>query len=127
LGARNTTACPAELPPPISATSSPSHNLASIGEGAAVVAQIHQVLALNAQAAAEKPAPDRDDGRLSGLVLVNGPAMKCLIEEEFGDASCRRNDFDMGIDRRSDPKGDRVRLTMTGKFLPFKDEGAQGN
>ncbi len=33
----------------------------------------------------------------------------------------------MTIDRQSDPKGDRVKLGMTGKFLPFKDDGASGN
>jgi cyanate lyase len=33
----------------------------------------------------------------------------------------------MDIVRQSDPKGDRVKLGMTGKFLPFKDEGAKGN
>jgi cyanate lyase len=33
----------------------------------------------------------------------------------------------MIVERRADAKGDRVRLTMTGKFLPFKDEGARGN
>ncbi|MDP2358452.1 MAG: cyanase [Beijerinckiaceae bacterium] len=65
--------------------------------------------------------------RLYELVLVNGPAMKLLIEEEFGDGIMSAIDFDMTIDRQADPKGDRVKLAMTGKFLPFKYYGAQGN
>jgi cyanate lyase len=65
--------------------------------------------------------------RLYELVLVNGPAMKLLIEEEFGDGIMSAIDFDMTIDRQADPKGDRVKLGMTGKFLPFKYYGAQGN
>jgi cyanate lyase len=36
-------------------------------------------------------------------------------------------DFDMEISRQPDPKGDRVRIGMTGKFLPFKYYGASGN
>jgi cyanate lyase len=65
--------------------------------------------------------------RLYELVLVNGPAMKVLIEEEFGDGIMSAIDFDMTIDRQADPKGDRVKLSMTGKFLPFKYYGATGN
>ena len=65
--------------------------------------------------------------RLYELVLVNGPAMKLLIEEEFGDGIMSAIDFDMTIDRQADPKGDRVKLGMTGKFLPFKYYGATGN
>ncbi len=60
-------------------------------------------------------------------MLVNGPAMKVLIEEEFGDGIMSAIDFDMTIDRQADPKGDRVKLGMTGKFLPFKYYGATGN
>ena len=65
--------------------------------------------------------------RLYELVMVNGPAMKMLIEEEFGDGIMSAIDFDMTIDRQADPKGDRVKLSMTGKFLPFKYYGATGN
>ena len=65
--------------------------------------------------------------RLYELVLVNGPAMKLLIEEEFGDGIMSAIDFDMVMERLPDPKGDRVKLTMSGKFLPFKYYGATGN
>jgi len=65
--------------------------------------------------------------RFYELILVNGPALKVLIEEEFGDGIMSAIDFDMDITRKSDPKGDRVQLGMTGKFLPFKYYGATGN
>ncbi len=61
------------------------------------------------------------------LILVNGPALKVLIEEEFGDGIMSAIDFDMDITRKADPKGDRVQIGMTGKFLPFKYYGATGN
>ena len=61
------------------------------------------------------------------LVLVNGPAWKALIEEEFGDGIMSAIDFDMEIERKPDPKGDRVKITMSSKFLPFKYYGATGN
>jgi cyanate lyase len=65
--------------------------------------------------------------RFYELIMVNGPAMKVLIEEEFGDGIMSAIDFDMEMTRKSDPKGDRVALAMTGKFLPFKYYGASGN
>ena len=65
--------------------------------------------------------------RFYELVMVNGPALKALIEEEFGDGIMSAIDFDMDITRQSDPKGDRVKIGMTGKFLPYKYYGATGN
>src|SRR6202021_356600 len=65
--------------------------------------------------------------RFYELVMVNGPALKALIEEEFGDGIMSAIDFDMSIDRQADPKGDRVKLSMSGKFLPYKYYGASGN
>ena len=65
--------------------------------------------------------------RFYELVLVKGPAWKALIEEEFGDGIMSAIDFDMAMERLADPKGDRVKITMSGKFLPFKYYGATGN
>ena len=65
--------------------------------------------------------------RFYELVMVNGPAWKALIEEEFGDGIMSAIDFDMQIDRVADPRGDRVKITMSGKFLPYKYYGATGN
>jgi cyanate lyase len=53
-------------------------------------------------------------------VQVYGTTWKSLIEEEFGDGIMSAIDFDMSIDRQPDPKGDRVRITMSGKFLSYK-------
>jgi cyanate lyase len=65
--------------------------------------------------------------RFYELVMVNGPAWKALIEEEFGDGIMSAIDFDMTIERQADPRGDRVKIGMTGKFLPYKYYGAEGN
>jgi cyanate lyase len=61
--------------------------------------------------------------RFYELVMVNGPAWKALIEEEFGDGIMSAIDFDLQIDRLPHAKGDRVQITMSGKFLPFKYYG----
>ena len=58
--------------------------------------------------------------RFYELVLVNGPAWKALIEEEFGDGIMSAIDFDMSLERLPNEKGDRVKIAMSGKFLPFK-------
>ena len=63
--------------------------------------------------------------RFYELVMVNGPALKVLIEEEFGDGIMSAIDFDLKLDRVSNPKGDRVSLAMTGKFLPYKYYGSE--
>jgi cyanate lyase len=65
--------------------------------------------------------------RFYELVMVNGPAWKQLIEEEFGDGIMSAIDFDFQMERVANPKGDRVKITMSGKFLPFKYYGATGN
>ena len=61
--------------------------------------------------------------RFYELVMINGPAWKALIEEEFGDGIMSAIDFNVAIDREANPKGDRVKITMSGKFLPFKYYG----
>jgi cyanate lyase len=78
---------------------------------------------------ASTPMPPSDPliYRFYELVMINGPAWKALIEEEFGDGIMSAIDFDMVMERLADPKGDRVKITMSGKFLPFKYYGASGN
>jgi cyanate lyase len=61
--------------------------------------------------------------RFYELVMVNGPAWKALIEEEFGDGIMSAIDFDMDIERETHSRGDRVRVTFSGKFLPYKYYG----
>jgi cyanate lyase len=65
--------------------------------------------------------------RFYEMVMVNGPAWKALIEEEFGDGIMSAIDFDFVMERLPNPKGDRVKFTMSGKFLPYKYYGASGN
>jgi cyanate lyase len=65
--------------------------------------------------------------RFYELVMVNGPALKALIEEEFGDGIMSAIDFEFALERQADPRGDRVKLTMSGKFLPYRYYGATGN
>jgi cyanate lyase len=61
--------------------------------------------------------------RFYELVMINGPAWKAIIEEEFGDGIMSAIDFDMEIERLPHAKGDRVKVTMSGKFLPYKYYG----
>lgn len=58
--------------------------------------------------------------RLYEIVSVYGGSMKELIHEEFGDGIMSAIDFSVDIQREEDPKGDRVSVVMSGKFLPYK-------
>jgi cyanate lyase len=74
-------------------------------------------------AGTQMPPTDPLIYRFYELVLVNGPAWKALIEEEFGDGIMSAIDFNMDFEREPNPKGDRVKISMSGKFLPFKYYG----
>jgi cyanate lyase len=63
--------------------------------------------------------------RFYEMVMVNGPAWKALIEEEFGDGIMSAIDFDFEFERLPHEKGDRVKITMSGKFLPYKYYGSE--
>lgn len=54
------------------------------------------------------------------IVNVYGTTIKELIHEEFGDGIMSAIDFSMDIKREPDPKGDRVNVVLSGKFLPYK-------
>ncbi len=54
------------------------------------------------------------------IVSVYGSTIKELIHEEFGDGIMSAIDFSMDIKREADPKGDRVNVVLSGKFLPYK-------
>lgn len=58
--------------------------------------------------------------RFYEIMNVYGTTLKALIHEEFGDGILSAIDFSMDIQRQEDPKGDRVKVTMSGKFLPYK-------
>ena len=58
--------------------------------------------------------------RFYELVQVYGTTWKELIQEEFGDGIMSAIDFDMTMERQPDQNGDRVKIGMSGKFLPYK-------
>src|SRR5260370_33109818 len=58
--------------------------------------------------------------RFHEITLVYGETIKELIHEQFGDGIMSAIDFTMDISKVEDPKGDRVQVTMCGKFLPYK-------
>ena len=58
--------------------------------------------------------------RFYELVQTYGVTWKELINEEFGDGIMSAIDFNMAIEREPNPAGDRVRISMSGKFLPYK-------
>lgn len=57
--------------------------------------------------------------RLYEIVGVYGETLKEVIQEEFGDGIMSAIDFSMDVAREENPKGDRVKVTMSGKFLPY--------
>ncbi|OCH94833.1 Cyanase [Obba rivulosa] len=67
------------------------------------------------------PVPPQDPVlyRLFEGVLVYGNAIKAIIHEKFGDGIMSMIDCKVNIQRKPDPKGDRVLLTFDGKFLPY--------
>lgn len=58
--------------------------------------------------------------RFYEIIQVYGFPLKSVIQEKFGDGIMSAIDFTMDVDKEVDPQGDRVKLTMSGKFLPYK-------
>lgn len=58
--------------------------------------------------------------RFHEITQVYGTTIKALINEKFGEGIMSAIDFEMDIERVEDPKGDRVRITYNGKFLPYR-------
>jgi cyanate lyase len=58
--------------------------------------------------------------RFYELISVYGTSIKSLIHEEFGDGIMSAIDFSMDIQREANPNGDRVKIVLNGKFLPYK-------
>lgn len=65
------------------------------------------------------PPSDPTIYRLYEVLQVYGPALKDLIHEEFGDGIMSAINFRLELEREPHPDGDRVRIAMTGKFLPY--------
>lgn len=58
--------------------------------------------------------------RFYEIMQVYGMPLKAVIHEKFGDGIMSAIDFSVEVDKVDDPKGDRVKVTMCGKFLPYK-------
>ncbi len=58
--------------------------------------------------------------RIYEIMQVYGYPLKAVIHEKFGDGIMSAVDFTMEVEREADPKGDRVKVTMSGKYLPYK-------
>ncbi len=66
------------------------------------------------------PPTDPTIYRFHEALLVYGPALKELIHEKFGDGIMSAINFSIDVDRKDDPAGDRVLVTMSGKFLAYE-------
>jgi cyanate lyase len=81
---------------------------------------INSLTEIPTRGALEEPVPtDPTIYRLYEVLQVYGPALKALINEEFGDGIMSAIDFNMDLEREEHEEGDRVRITMSGKFLPY--------
>lgn len=58
--------------------------------------------------------------RFYEIAYVYGPSVKEVVHEMFGDGIMSAIDYTMKVSKVPDPKGDRVQITMEGKFLPYK-------
>jgi cyanate lyase len=58
--------------------------------------------------------------RFYEIIQVYGLPIKDVIQEKFGDGIMSAIDFTLDIEKEEDPKGDRVKIIMSGKFLPYK-------
>lgn len=58
--------------------------------------------------------------RIYEIMGVYGETIKELIHEKFGDGIMSAIDYEMYVEHKPDPKGDRVVVTLDGKFLPYR-------
>jgi len=88
-------------------------------EVAADVAEALQQIPMKGSLDADVPV-DPLIYRLHEITQVYGTTIKAVIHEKFGDGIMSAIDFEIDIERVPDPKGDRVKLTYNGKFLPYR-------
>jgi cyanate lyase len=88
--------------------------------------ELEPAVALALQAIPMKGSLDREVPvdpliyRFHEITQVYGTTLKALIHEMFGDGIMSAIDFELSVERKEDPKGDRVVVTMNGKFLPYR-------
>jgi cyanate lyase len=92
--------------------------VAVLGLGPDVAAALQQI---PTKGSVGQPVPvDPLMYRFHEITQVYGTTIKAIIHEMFGDGIMSAIDFDLDIQKKEDPKGDRVVVTMSGKFLPYK-------
>ena len=92
--------------------------VATLGLSDAIVPVLEEV---PMRGALDSPVPsDPTIYRLYEVLQVYGPALKALIHEEFGDGIMSAINFRADVERVADPGGDRGRITLDGKFLPYQ-------
>lgn len=58
--------------------------------------------------------------RFCEMMQVYGVSAKAVVHEKLGDGIMSAIDFSIDVESEEDPKGDRVKVIMCGKFLPYK-------
>ena len=94
----------------------------SVADFLGLGAEVADALAVYADKGVNAPTVSKEplQYRFQELIYVYGPTLKALIEEKFGPGIMSAIDFTMSVERVADPKGDRVGITMSGKFLGYK-------
>jgi cyanate lyase len=64
--------------------------------------------------------------RFYEVLQVYGGAIKELIHEQFGDGIMSAINFSVDVQKKPHPAGDRVVVTLDGKFLPYDWTAAEG-
>jgi cyanate lyase len=92
--------------------------VAALGLGPDVAAALQEI---PLKGSLDTPVPvDPLIYRFHEITQVYGTTLKAIIHEMFGDGIMSAIDFEMDVQRKEDPRGDRVVVTMNGKFLPYK-------
>ncbi len=87
-----------------------------LGEDVVACLQEYPMKAVGVETVAKDPLIYR----FFEIAYVYGESLKAVIHEKFGDGIMSAIDFTLDVDKVEDPKGDRVKVTMNGKFLPYK-------
>ena len=89
--------------------------LLGLGKDVEMALQVYAVRGQNPM-----PPTDPLEYRFYEIVMIYAPTLKAVIQEKFGEGIMSAINFSMHVDRIPDPAGDRVRVTMEGKFLDYK-------
>jgi len=102
-----------------SATESIAHKLCAVLDLSDEVAEALQECPMKGNSVDGQVPTDPLIYRFYEIMAVYGTSIKEIIHEEFGDGIMSAIDFSLDIAREENPKGDRVKVVMSGKFLPY--------